>query len=50
MDNVPVCSLTDELKKIVSLNVFSIMAEEVFISIISDKSIDPDIRSKAGFF
>ena len=49
-DSDGICPEKDELTKIVSLNVFSIMAEEVFISIISDKTIDDNIRHKAGFF
>ena len=49
-DQDGICQEKEELNKIVSLNVFSIMAEEVFISIISDKSIDRKIRQKAGFF
>jgi len=49
-DNEKVCSVKDELTKIISLNAFSITAEEVFVSIISDDSVDINIRIKAGFF
>ncbi len=48
-DYFNLCSDGDNLKKIIALNVFSIMAEEVFISIVSDDSLDIGLRTKAGF-
>ncbi len=38
----------DMLYRIIEDNVFTIMAEDVFLSIISDKEIGIDIRTKAG--
>ncbi len=43
------CPIGDEIRKTISLNVFSIMTEEVYISIISDESNDRDLRIKAGY-
>lgn len=48
-DYINLCTGRDNIKKVISLNVFSIMAEEVFISIISDDTLDINIRTKAGF-
>ena len=48
-DYINLCSGKDNIRKAISLNVFSIMAEEVFISIVSDDTLDMDIRTKAGF-
>ncbi|HNX22942.1 MAG TPA: hypothetical protein PKG60_02770 [Spirochaetota bacterium] len=48
-DYLHLCSGSDNIKKVISLNVFSIMAEEVFISIISDDTLDVNLRTKAGF-
>lgn len=48
-DFLHLCSGKDNIRKVISLNVFSIMAEDVFISIISDENIDIGIRTKAGF-
>lgn len=48
-DYFKICSGTDNIRKIIALNIFSIMAEEVFISIISDDSIESSLRTKAGF-
>jgi len=48
-DSLHLCSGKDNIRKVISLNVFSIMAEEVFISIISDINLDIDVRTKAGF-
>ncbi|MCP4132416.1 MAG: hypothetical protein GY754_15700 [bacterium] len=39
----------ESIRKIVSNNVFTLMAEEVFIAIISDKKIPFPIRTKAGY-
>ncbi len=47
-DYLHLCSGKDNIRKVISLNVFSIMAEEVFISIISDVTLDIDVRTKAG--
>ncbi len=49
-DYLNLCSAKDDIKKVISLNVFSIMAEEVFISILSDESIDVHLRMKSGYF
>lgn len=49
-DNEGLCSKLDEIMDIVRHNVFSIMTEDVFISIIADSSIDINIRKEAGFF
>ena len=40
---------TESIFKIVENNVFTIMAEDVFISIISDKNIPLEIRANAGY-
>ena len=42
-------SIEQELTQIISDNIFTIMAEKVFISIISDKDISLHIRSNAGY-
>jgi hypothetical protein len=47
-DYLHLCSGKDNIRKVISLNVFSIMAEEVFISIISDDTIEITLREKAG--
>jgi len=49
-DYLHLCSGKDNIRKVISLNIFSIMAEEVFISIISDDTLDINLRTKAGFF
>jgi len=49
-DYLHLCTGKDNISKVISLNVFSLMAEEVFISIISDETVDINIRTKAGFF
>lgn len=41
--------LEDTIKKLVTNYVFSIMAEEVFLSIITDENINRDLRSSAAF-
>lgn len=48
-DYIHLCSGKDNIRKVISLNVFSIMAEEVFISIISDIYLDVEVRTQAGF-
>ncbi len=48
-DYLHLCSGRDNIRKVISLNVFSIMAEEVFISIISDDKLSIDLRTKSGF-
>jgi len=47
-DYLHICSGNENIRKIISLNVFSIMAEEVFISIISDDTVDIRLRTDAG--
>ncbi len=49
-DYIHLCYEKDAIKKVISLNVFSIMAEEVFITIISDDTLEVNLRTKAGFF
>lgn len=48
-DYLHLCSGKENIKRVIALNVFSIMAEEVFISIISDDTLDDSLRTKAGF-
>lgn len=42
------CDEKTDINKIVALNIFSIMAEDVFISIVSDMDIQVTIRESAG--
>ncbi len=49
-DNEGLCSRLDEIADIITHNVFSVMAEDVFTSIVADESIDDCIRREAGFF
>jgi hypothetical protein len=44
------CMMLDEIKDIITYNVFSMMTEDVFISIVSDGSIDYETRIEAGYF
>jgi len=48
-DYLHLCSGKDNIRKVISLNIFSIMAEEVFISLISDDTLDTALRTEAGF-
>jgi len=41
--------MEEEIREIISINIFGIMAEDVFISIISDKTIPMHIRNNAGY-
>ena len=43
------CPSGNEIRDIITRNIFSILAEEVFISIISDPSINKEIRTETGF-
>lgn len=47
-DYLHLCSGKENIKKVIALNVFSILAEEVFISIISDDTLEVSLRTKAG--
>lgn len=49
-DNEGLCSKLDEITDIITHNVFSIMTEDVFTSIISDPSVDIEIRKETGYF
>ncbi|HPP94952.1 MAG TPA: hypothetical protein PKX79_06200 [Spirochaetota bacterium] len=44
-----ICEMELNLKKIIRQNVFSILSEDVFISIISDFSLSNEIRRQAAF-
>jgi hypothetical protein len=49
-DNEGLCMMSDKIHDIVTHNVFSMMAEDVFISIVSDGSIEYNTRIEAGYF
>lgn len=49
-DNLSLCYDSDNIRKTVTMNVFSLMAEEVFISIISDDTLEIQQRRKAAAF
>lgn len=42
--------IKDSIRSFISKNVFTLMAEEVFLSIIEDCGIPQDVRMKAGYF
>ncbi len=48
--NEGLCMMLDEIQDIITYNVFSMMTEDVFISIVSDDSIDYETRIEAGYF
>ncbi|HPF04531.1 MAG TPA: hypothetical protein P5120_00930 [Spirochaetota bacterium] len=49
-DNEGLCMMLDEIQDIITHNVFSMMTEDVFISIVSDDSIEYETRIEAGYF
>lgn len=49
-DNEGLCSKLEEIADIITHNVFSIMTEDVFTSIIADTSVDTGTRMEAGYF
>ncbi|HPJ35391.1 MAG TPA: hypothetical protein PK358_11185 [Spirochaetota bacterium] len=49
-DNSGLCSLADDIVNVITHNIFSIMTEDVFISIITDGTLEMEIRMEAGFF
>ena len=42
--------IKDSIMSFISNNIFTLMAEDVFLSIIEDCGIAPDVRMKAGYF
>lgn len=49
-DNEGLCVKSDEINDIITHNVFSMMTEDVFISLVSDESLEHNIRQQAGYF
>ncbi len=49
-NNEDLCSKSEEINDIITHNVFSVMTEDVFISIVADGSLEPMIRREAGYF
>lgn len=49
-DNEGLCMMSDEIHNIVTHNVFSMMTEDVFISIVSDGALEYETRLEAGYF
>lgn len=47
-DTSELCEHKPEINKIISLNIFAVMAEDVFISIVSDINIPITVRESAG--